>query len=67
MPWISVAPCKDGLIHFSEGEVWGHPLCGKHTKTGSSYVVLKLHMLERLEKDTLTCRECLEQAKGMFS
>lgn len=64
--WLSVAPCKDGFIHFSEGQVWSHPMCGRTTKQSSSYVVLRLHMIEKLEKDYLMCRECWAQAKSLF-
>lgn len=66
MHWISVAPCKDGFIHFSEGELWSHPMCGASAKPGSSYVVLKLHMLERLKGDHLMCQECLKQTQALF-
>jgi hypothetical protein len=41
-------------------------MCGLVVKPNSSYVILKLTMLQRLEKDFLTCRECLRQAKALF-
>lgn len=67
MAWISVAPCLDGFIHFSEGQEWSHPMCGLHVKRSSSYVILKLAMLDVLDKDYMTCRVCFEQARAMFS
>ena len=41
-------------------------MCGFVVKPNSSYVILKLSMIERLEKDFLTCRECLRMAKALF-
>lgn len=42
-------------------------MCGMHVKRSSSYVILKLSMLDVLDKDYLTCRVCFEQARAMFS